>query len=311
MVRGALTLLCLSLTATAAAAPDVKAVETEVVIAEDQVVQDVVLIDAKAKIHGVVRGHVYALGSTVDVESSAIVLKSITLYGGALRLTPSGVLPPTIDLHAADLLGTKLQPQPGKPVKVKNGATTITRHAKGLTTASAALMKSVLGFDRLLPGDDATATSLRGWHPGLGMAVVKAVENAESLTIGGLAKLRFVSDKIAGSFQRGYVGERGNILVSAVHLVDDASATALWDHIEGALPASKVTLSVKSGLRDGAHWFFRHDDRYCMLWQRGRWFFSVETRLAVEDASIHQQKQFSEQVLAALGRQLDAQGGRK
>lgn len=302
-------MLCTLAAASANAAPDLQASGADVVVAEDEVVQDVVLIDGTARIAGVVRGHVYTVDSKVDLESTAIVMKSITLHRGSLQLNRGAVLPPTIDLHAAKLLGTKRAPSVGKPLRVRNGATTIAQYETKLSTASATLMKSVLGFERFVPPKDVGVAELRSWHPKMGMAVVKASENADELVIGGIAKLRFVSDKIRGSFQRGYLGERGTVLVTGAQLVDAKTAAALWDHVQRVVPASKVTLSVKSALRDGAHWFFRNGERYCMLWQRGGWFFAVETRLSGEEASIYQQKQFSEQVLLTLGAQLDALGG--
>jgi hypothetical protein len=63
---------------------------------------------------------------------------------------------------------------------------------------------------------------------------------------------------------------------------------------------------LKTALGDGSHWYFRNRGRHVMLWQRGPWFFSVETKLSSEETTVNQERQFNDQVLSQLRTELAA-----
>jgi hypothetical protein len=271
----------------------------------DQVVGDLLVVDGRVEIAGVVRGHVYAIDSEVAVTSSGVVLRPIIMARGALHLSEGAVLPKSIELVEAEFFGPRGESlQPGGRILLDRGATEVTLASSKHSAASLSLMKSTLPFDRFTPPDGMDIATLREWHPELGLKLEKFVEDPKELMVGGITRLSFVSDKVAGAFQRGYRGARGSVLVTGVMLQDETAADELWTQIEGVRPHVKVSLSVKSDLGPGAHWFYRHRDRCSMLWQSGRWFIAVETRLDDKSASVFQQKQFHEQVLEALARSL-------
>jgi hypothetical protein len=274
----------------------------------DQQVGDLLVIDGKVDLRGVVRGHVFAVDSEVVVRSTAVVLKSMTVNRGSLRVEMGAVLPQSITLAGVRVLG------PDGPIVVKNGdtvdlgraGTTVTVLGTKLSTASVTLMKSVLPFERFVPDDNMILDDMKPWDPGLGLELKKEAEKPKELLVGGITKLAFVSENVKGAFQRGYKGVRGTVLFTGVQLRDQVAARALWAEIERVAPEAKVSLSVKSGLGDGAHWYFRSKNRHCMLWQKGTWFFAVETKLAAQDASLYQERQFNEQVLSQLQAELAA-----
>ena len=271
----------------------------------DKAVGDLLVVDGRVEIRGVVRGHVYAVDSEVVVRSSAVVLKSITLTGGALHLSQGAVLPSAVDLYAAELFGPRGESaERGRAVKVAGGATLVTLRATKVSTVSVALMKSVLPFERFSPPDDMSVQELRGWHPGLGLETKRFIEDPKSVSIGGITKLSFVSDQVRGAFQRGYEGARGNARFTGVQLTDAKSAKALYDSIHAAGGPAKVRVSIETALGDGAHWFFEKRRRHVMLWQRGSWVFAVETRLDADKATLFQEKQFLDQVLRSLAHDL-------
>jgi hypothetical protein len=307
---GPLRLVLLSaLLATAALAgepelPFVRVANGEQSIAIDQVVGDLLVVDGRVEIAGVVRGHVYAIDSEVAVRSSGVVLRPITLARGALHIEDGAVLPKTIDLLGSELFGPSGESVPGSGKLVIQGATEVMASGPP-SAASLAIMKSTIPFDRFTPPADMEIADLRGWHPELGLELKKFIEAPTELLVGGVTKLSFVSDKVVTSFQRGYRGPRGSVLFTGVRLVDDDAASELWKQIETIRPRVDVSLSVRSDLGPGAHWFYRHKGRYCLLWQSGSYFLAVETRLEDGGASILQQKQFNEQVLDALRRSLE------
>jgi hypothetical protein len=233
------------------------------------------------------------------------VLRPITVARGALHLSEGAVLPKSIELVEAEFFGPAGEsvPASGRLV-LDRGATEVTVSPAKLSEASLSLMKSTLPFERFAPPNGMDIATLREWHPELGLKLEKFVESPKELVVGGITKLSFVSEKVIGAFQRGYRGARGSVLLTGVMLENEASAEELWASIEGVRPNVKVSLSVKSDLGPGAHWFYRHRGRCSMLWQTGRWFIAVETRLDDEAASVFQQKQFNEQVLEALARSL-------
>lgn len=284
----------------------VRLVNEKRTIAIDEVVGDLVVVDGKVEIAGVVRGHVYAIGSEVAVRSSGIVLEPMTLAQGALHLEEGAVLPKSIHLMSARFFGPAGESvPPSGRLSLAEGATEVLASRGELSAASLALMRSTIPFDRFTPPPDMDVAELRAWHPGLGLELKKFVEDPEELVVGGVTKLTFVSEKVSGAFQRGYRGARGTVLLTGVRLVDDQAAKSLWSEIERVRSRVNVSLSLKSELGPGAHWFYRHHGRYCMLWQSGRWFIAVETRLQQDEGgSIHQQQQFNEQVVAALRRTL-------
>jgi len=170
-------------------------------------------------------------------------------------------------------------------------------------------MKSVLPFERFAPSDGASIDQLTDWGPGLGLKKKMESIAPREMTIGGITKLSFVSGKVHGAMQHGYRGARGTVLFSVIELENVAAAKSLWAEVEKAGPTAKVSLSVKTALGGGAHWFYKKKGRYCMLWQQGPWFFAVETKLSSDEATLYQEKQFSDQVLSGLRAQLSAHQG--
>jgi hypothetical protein len=272
----------------------------------EEEVGDLLVVDGKVEVRGVVRGFIYAVGSEVIARSTAVILKPISMKGGTLRLEDGAVLPGEIELNGARLYqpGGRLAAQPGARSSFRYGDTAVNVKDEPIDPAKLTLMKAVLPFDRFMPASEIRFEDLAEWHPGLGLNLKKDEASPKDLVVGGVARLTFSSDKVKGARQRGYRGARGTVLMTSVELADDEAARTLWKQI-AAIPEDRVTLSVRSGLGDGAHWFFRHRSRYCMLWQRGRWFFAVETRLGADAPSIAQEVQFSEQVLTALRNALE------
>lgn len=279
------------------------------VIELDQQVGDLLLVDAEADLRGVVRGHVYAVDSEVVVRSTAVVLKSMTVLRGSLRVEMGAVLPESIALTDARIVGPNggaLAPRSGDRIQLGRAGTTISLSHTKLSTAAVRLMKSVLLFDRFSPSGDMTLGDLAAWDPGLGLALKKDLAHPKELVVGGVTRLSFVSTKVKGAFQRGYKGARGTVLISAIQLKDEEASRALWAEIERVVPESKVALSIRTALGDGAHWYFRHKRRYSMFWRQGPWFFAVETKLGPSQVTVDQEKQFSDQVLSRLRIELAA-----
>lgn len=283
---------------------------TRSVALEDEL-GDLLAVDARVDLSGVVRGHVFAIDSDVYVRSTAVVLQSMTIQRGTVRIEDGAVLPAAITLKDAKLIGPdgEVRAKHGERVALGRAGTTIEIEGTKLSTASVALMKSVLPFERFAPPEGLSIDQLTEWNPGLGLKKKMESIAPREMTIGGITKLSFVSGKARGAMQHGFRGARGTVVFSVIELENVASAKALWAEIERAGPPAKVTLSVKTALGGGAHWFFKKKGRYCMLWQQGSWFFALETKLSSDDASLYQEKQFSDQVLSGLRTQLSAHQG--
>lgn len=263
---------------------------------------DLLVVDGKLEIAGVVRGHVFAIDSEITVRSTAVVLSSLAVHRGTLRVEDGAVLPATITLKDAKLIGREgeLRPANGEKAALGRAGTTIELDGTVLSTASVALMKSVLPFERFAPSAQTSIDQLVDWTPGLGLTKKMETVAPQQMTIGGITKLSFVSGKARGAMQNGFRGARGTVLFSVIELEDENAAKALWSEVERAGSAANVSLSVKTGLGGGAHWFFKKKGRYVMLWQQGPWFFAVETKLASDEATLYQEKQLSDQVLNGL-----------
>lgn len=285
--------------ALAAEPPYERIVGGDVEIAVDRALGDVLVIDGRIEIQGVVRGHLYAVDSEVVVRRTAVVLGSVTLTGGALHLEDGAVLPAKVDLYAAKLFGPRGEhADPKTPTVIAGGATTVALRATTVSTVSVALTKSILPFERVVPEDGRDIAQLRSWEPGLGLELGHFVEGAPELSIAGV-KLPLKRAGVAGSFQRGYHGARGRALVTGVDLVDDAEAVKLFDKIV-ATAATDTRLSIGTALGHGAHRYFQARGRQIMLWTRGTWVFAVETRLDGENTTPFQDKQFSDQITGSL-----------
>ena len=172
---------------------------------------DVVAVDSYLNVEGVVRGHVFSVDSEILLDKTAVVLGSMTINRGRLTIRPGAVLPKMIYLNDAGFSGPSGQAIDfGQTIKLANGATEVSLDQTVVSTVSVALMKQVLPFDRFVPQSDRTIADLRDWHPGLGLDLRRAVRQPTELTVGGIARLTFVSDKVQGAFQRGYaVGWNG------------------------------------------------------------------------------------------------------
>jgi len=289
-----------------AAAPFVRIVSEPVQIASDRALGDLLVIDGKLDLNGVVRGHLFALDSEVNLGPDAVVLGSVTLMRGGLKIDPQARLPKELRLEGTHVHGEAL-PAGGRR-ELPTGSTLV--QAKSAPSdAAMGLMKEVLSFDRFSPAANSTVRDLRGWHPGLGLSVKRFVERPPKLVVGGVTRLSFVSEKVQGSFQRGYRGERGSVLLTGVKLVDVPTAEALWVQVQGVEGRAGVELSVQSDLGDGAHWFFRKKGRYVVLWQRGPWFFGIESRLAQTDARPEDEKRFLDEVVRSLRQGLSPMAG--
>jgi hypothetical protein len=275
-----------------AAPPYMRVIGGRAVIGVDRAIGDLLAIDGDIEIAGVVRGHVYALDSKVVVRSSAVILKPITINRGSLSIEDGAVLPESISVTQAEVSAKE-----GTPIAISETK---------LSTAAVSLMKTMLPFDRFSPPSALGVRGLSTWGPGLGLELKKNIDAPKELTIGGVTKLSFVSGKVRGAFQRGYKGARGTVLLSVVQLEDETAAKALWSEIDRIAPSAKVAMSVRTALGDGAHWFFRRKGRHAMLWRQGVWFIAVETKLAEEETTFQQEKQFMDQVLAGLRYGLEA-----
>ncbi len=271
----------------------------------DQEVEDVLVVDGRLEVAGMVRGHLYALDSDIFVRRTAVVVGSITARGGSFHLEEGAVLPQTIELQKADFYGPKGRSlKPGASLSVAPGSTVVHMRTTSTSTLTEALTRAVLPFDRFRPAEDALVEELAGWAPGLGLEPAAGRKSKDTLLIAGLIRLRLVSDRVRGTWQQGFVGARGRVLVTAMHLDSTASAEELWTQIVSTPVGGATRISIKSSLGDGQHWFLRSRGRYAMLWQRGSWFLAVETQLADDEATITQQQQFNRQVLEALERNL-------
>lgn len=297
MPLGVFVTLVVSAGVARAEPPYLRVVDERVEIPVDRAVGDLLVLGGSLELDGVVRGHVFAVDSEVHIGPDALVLGSVNLVRGGLKVDPQAHLPAEVAMEGVHVHGEGLGP--GERRKLASG-TVLVQAPTVPGDGAVALMRSVLAFDRFAPPDTLDVRDLRGWHPGLGLTVKRFVERPPQVVVGGVTRLSFVSDKVQGAFQRGYRGETGSVLLTGVRLVDDDTATALWGQVESVEDRAGVELSVKSDLGQGAHWFFRKKGRYVMLWQRGPWFFGVEARLAQPDATPEQQKQFLDQVLASL-----------
>lgn len=277
--------------------PFVRVVGEPAQIPVDRAVGDLLVVDGGLDLDGVVRGHLFAIDAEVTLGPDAVVLGSVTLVRGALKLDPASALPAEVRLEGTHVHGAPLEP--GERRTLPGGAV-LAQASDAPSDAAVALMKDVLTFDRFGPPDGTTVRELRAWHPGMGLEVKRFVERPPKLVVGGVTRLSFVSEKVQGSFQRGYRGPMGSVLVSGVKLADLDAAKALWAQVQGVEARAGVELSVQSDLGPGAHWFFRKKGRYVMLWQRGPWFFGVESRLAKPDAAAADEKRFLYDVLGAL-----------
>src|SRR5262245_46109249 len=170
--------------------PFVRLIQGKQTIDIDQVVGDLLVIDGRVEIAGVVRGHVYAIDSEVAVTSSGVVLRPITVARGALHLEEGAVLPKTIELVEAEFFGPAGEgvPKSGH-LSLDRGATEVTVSPAKLSDASIALMKSTLPFSRFTPRDGMDIGTLRDWHPELGLKLEKFVESPKELVVGGITRL--------------------------------------------------------------------------------------------------------------------------
>lgn len=276
-------------------------VEDKQTIGLERAVGDLLVVDGRVAIEGVVRGDVYAVDSEIVLRPTGIVLGSITLTGGALHLSDGAVLPPLVELRGADFFGPDGErADPKAPVFVGQGATKVVLSPEPVSTSSVALIKAILPFARPVPSDGIEVRDLRGWSPGLGLELGKFVEDPPSLDIGGVSRVSLAHDAVRGSFQRAYRGARGRARVSGVHLARPEAASMLFDQIVGATKALPSGLSIGMNHGDGAHRFFESRGRYVMLWQRGAWLFAIESRLDTDRATAFQQKQFSDQLSRSL-----------
>lgn len=270
----------------------------------DRAVGDVVAVDSYLRVDGVVRGHIFAVDSVVSLTDHSVVLGTITVNRGNLRIRPGAVLPKTISLNDADFSGPRGETIDFGQSIVLPGLTRVTLDATAVSTVSVGLMKSILPFNRFVPGPGQTVATLRHWHPEASFKLRRMVEGPKELTMGGIARLRFVSDKVRGAFQRGYRADDGIVLVTAVHLQSPDAAEALWKQVEAAGQKASLRLSMKTGLGDGAHLFFKRRNRYCMIWHNASWLMAVESRLADPNANLLDQTQFSRRVLRSLEQNL-------
>ncbi|NJK88773.1 MAG: hypothetical protein HC923_04825 [Myxococcales bacterium] len=250
------------------------------------------------------RGHLYAIDSDVFVRRSAVVLGSITAIGGSFHVEDGAVLPATVELRGTELYGPDGRRIDAGTLRLAAGSTTVHLRPVGTSTLSLTLTRAVLPFSRFTPGAERSVADLEAWAPGLGMDAVPVEATRDELVIGGLIRLRVVSDRVLGTLQHGFRGARGKAMLTVLRLDSVESAEELWSRIEATKLEGANRVSIKSGLGDGNHWFVRSRGRATMIWQRGPWVLAVETQLAESSATLVQQLQFNRQVLASLERRL-------
>lgn len=294
-------IVALTTLALAAAPPSLILIGEKSDVRESDAVNDVVLVDGRVDVSGMVEGHLYALDSDVFIRASAGVVQSLTVFGGSLHLEADAVLPERIDLWNADYYGPRAkQLAPGRSVTLPGGTQLTHLADQAIAQSTHELTKSVLRFDRPAPPSNMPVTGLLDWAPGLGLEAVESTTELSSLDIGGLLRLRFVSDRIVGAVQRGFRGARGAARLTAVKLESPESATNFWASIAAVKSPTKLKASVKSDLGDGAHWFFVHRGRSTTVWQRGPWVLALESTLFADGSSVLQHHQFNRQLLATL-----------
>src|SRR5688572_24892906 len=97
----------------------------------EEEVGDLLIIDGKVEVRGVVRGFIYAVGGEVIARSTAVILKPITMKGGSIRLEDGAVLPQEMDLSDTRLFqpGGRAVAQAGGRSSFRYGDTTVTVEA--------------------------------------------------------------------------------------------------------------------------------------------------------------------------------------
>jgi hypothetical protein len=270
-------------------------------VGPDQAVGDVLVIDGRLELAGVVRGYLYAVSSTVVLHSSAVLLSAGALHGGHL------VVEPGARLGALTLAGTTLDGELPEGANVER--------TRSPSRAALRAMRARLPFARPTPAEGVTLDAVRAWTPPGDYRLEHSLDDPRELVVGGVAKLTFTSDKIVGVAQRGFHADgQGTVLLTAVELADATTGAALWKAL-AQVPERAVSASVRTALGDGAHWWFVRQRRGALLWQRGRWFFALETRadddradpLALtEQASIALTESFGDAPTSDLAVDLDA-----
>ncbi|MEO0812042.1 MAG: hypothetical protein AAFY60_04200, partial [Myxococcota bacterium] len=235
--------------------------------------------------------------------------KSLTVFGGSLHLEEGAVLPNNIDVWDIDFYGPEGQSlPPGSKLALSSGSTVSSLPANGIAADTHALTKSVLRFRRSVPPPGQSLKNVSGWTPGMGLASVGGSDELATVEIGGLLRLKFVSERIVGALQRGFKGPRGAARLTVIELDSSDSAQAFWGQIAKADPRGQVSATVKSSLGDGAHWFFLHRNRSTTAWQRGRWVIAVESTLFADSASNLQHQRFNRQLVSSLENSFEQSG---
>ncbi len=282
-------------------APHLSAFGQRVEVSESERLSDVVVIDGRVDVRGMVEGHLYALDSDVFIRKEAAVLQSLTVFGGSLHLEDGAVLPKRIDVWSIDFYGPNQEAlRAGGTVTLPNGSMVAALAEEQIASGTHELTKAVLRFDRAVPAPGATLESVGRWQPGFGLEAAGDRTELNALEIGGLLRLRFVSDRVVGAIQRGFKGSRGAARLTAVELDSFESAAGFWRQIARSDARGQVSATVKSDLGDGAHWFFLRRGRATTIWQRGRWVLAMESTLFAQQASNLQHHQFNRQLVSSL-----------
>lgn len=282
-------------------APALSAFDQRVEVSESERLADVLVIDGRVDVRGMVEGHLYALDCDVFVRRDAAVLRSLTVFGGSLHLEAGAVLPERIDVWNVDFYGPHGGAlRPGGTLTLSNGTVVTALASETIAAETHELTKAVLRFERTIPPDDASLAGVGRWEPGLGLRSVGGSSEVNALEVGGLLRLRFVSDRVVGALQRGFRGSRGAARLTAIALDSPESADGFWEQIAKADARGQVAATVKSELGDGAHWFFLRRGRATTIWQRGRWVLAMESTLFIDEASKLQHHQFNRQLISSL-----------
>lgn len=277
-----------------AALPSVQVIGGPHTLGGDEAVEDLVAVDGRLRVDGLIRGNLYAVDSEVTLGPTAYLTGTVTLVGGSLSVEDGAIATEEVYVDETAVTG----PGPISTIPLPSTSTTTRK-----------LLKRTLSFRRFAPDPALARAELESWQPGLGFERVD--RNAEApgdVLVGGLLRFSFVSDRIRFSQQASFVGPRGRAAWTALRLRSAEDARALWDKIVALDVDDRLRLSIVADLGDGAHWFVQSRDRSTMFWVQGPWLLAVETRCEQEDDALHAQA-FNGQVLRALAGNLPkAQG---
>ncbi len=227
---------------------------------------DLVISEGDVEISGTVHGSVFVVDGDVAIRDGGVVFGNVTVIDDDLRMASGSVIRGSVLI-----IGGRMKKAEG--ARVDGG---IEEKKEELPHDSQDLMEDYVVFDRPTPKPLTPEQSLKILANTFRVWKGFTVASWTSLSLEGLTGIELSSAVAPGAMLGLWKRRDWELRVGVAQFENDEQAMRFWAKLYGKWSGEEISRSVHVSLCEGAHWYFRHEEKSAAIWIRNRYLVMVD-----------------------------------